>query len=283
MSDEITIYEANQRQKIGFLKSWIVMTKNVINSRELIFQLFKRDFIAIYKKSILGMAWIFLTPIIAIVSWVFMNMTGILKPGDVGIPYPAYVLISSLIWSLFLKFLEAATKTLTAGASYIMQVKYPHEALLFKQVAEQLANFILGFVLSLLVLLFFKVVPSWKIVFFPVVIIPIFLLAGGIGILVSVISAVALDVSKGVMFLAGLLMYITPVIYSPNPENQLLQTIIKWNPLTYLIGSVRDMIIYGKITHFDRYLISAFISLIIFLVAWRLFFVSEEKVIEKMY
>jgi lipopolysaccharide transport system permease protein len=83
-------------------------------------------------------------------------------------------------------------------------------------------------------------------------------------------------------FAMGLLMDITPVIYSDKVIDPLLQTIIKWNPLTYLIGAVRDSMIYGKIEHFDRFLISSGVSLLFFLVTWRLFYISEEKVIEKM-
>ena len=80
----------------------------------------------------------------------------------------------------------------------------------------------------------------------------------------------------------GLLMYVTPVIYSDKVDDPLLQTIIKWNPLTYLIGGARDAIIYGRIDNFDKFIYSSLIALVLFLFSWRLFYVSEEKVIEKM-
>ena len=234
------------------------------------------------KKSFLGVTWIFVAPVIGIVSWVFMNMTGILKPGDVGIPYPAYVLLSSSIWGLFMGFYGAATGTLGAGAGFIMQVKFPHEALLIKQTAQHLANYLLGFVMNIIVLLAFGVIPSWKIIFFPIMIIPLFFLGAGIGLVISVINVVAMDLTKGFNFVFSLLLYITPVIYSPKVENEFLRLIIKWNPLTYLIGTVRDIIIYGKIENFDRYIYSSAIAFVVFILAWRLFFVSEDKVIEKM-
>jgi hypothetical protein len=62
MNEEIfTTYEPNQRAKIGFFKIWMVMFRNIINSKELIWQLFRRDFLMAYKKSFLGMAWIFIS------------------------------------------------------------------------------------------------------------------------------------------------------------------------------------------------------------------------------
>jgi lipopolysaccharide transport system permease protein len=280
--DSVTIYEPNSRHRVGFFKIWLIMLRNIVLSRELIFQLFKRDFIAAYKKSLLGIGWIFIAPLVGIVSWVFMNATGILNPGDVGIPYPAYVLLSSSIWGLFMGFYTAAAGTLGAGSGFIMQVNYPHEALLVKQTAQQLADFVLSFVLNIGVLLAFKVIPAWQIVFFPILVLPLFLLGAGVGLVISVLSAVSSEIQKGFDIVLGLVIYITPVIYSPKYNNALLQKIIKWNPLTYLVGGVRDIVIYGRMDHVDRFLYSSLLAFVVFLFSWRLFFISEDKVIEKM-
>jgi lipopolysaccharide transport system permease protein len=280
--NKIVIYEPNQRARIGWIRTWIILTRNVIDSWELIIQLFKRDFLMSYKKSFLGMGWLIITPIMGILSWVFMNATGVLTPGDVGIPYPAYLLLSTSIFALFQSFYTGASGTLDAGKGFINQVKFAHDALLVKQLLQQIANFLISFVLTIIVLFIFKVYPSWMIILFPVLIIPMMLLGAGIGLISSVISVVASDIQKAIAFAMGLLMYVTPVIYSDKVDNQLLQTIIKWNPLTYLIGAVRDSMIYGRIEHFDRFIISSGISLLFFLVTWRLFYISEEKVIEKM-
>jgi ABC-type polysaccharide/polyol phosphate export permease len=56
----------------------------------------------------------------------------------------------------------------------------------------------------------------------------------------------------------------------------------KWNPLTYLVCSCRDIIIYGRLYHPTGYWLAAVISLLTFMVSWRLFYVSEDKVIERM-
>jgi len=278
----IVVYEPDSRQKVGFFKVWAIMFHNIIASRELIFQLFRRDFLMAYKKSFIGVGWIFISPIVGIISWVFMNYTGVLNPGDVGIPYPAYVLLGSSLWGLFMGFYGAAAGTLAAGAGFIDQVKFPHEALLFKQTAQHLAGFLINFMVTLVVLFLLGVVPSWRIAFFPIMILPLFFLAAGMGLVVSVIGVVATDLQKGFDFLLGMVLYITPIIYSPNVENHFLQSIIQWNPLTYLVGGVRDMIVYGRIEHIDRYIYASIFAMIVFVFSWRLFFVSEEKVIEKM-
>lgn len=277
-----TVYRPNQRHELGFFVTWVVMAKNVINSRELIWQLFKRDFLAGYKKSFIGFSWIFLSPVVAIISWVFMQKTGLLNPGDVGIPYPAYVLLGSSMWALFMGFYSSARGTLAAGSSFIMQVNYPHEALLFKQVAQELANFSISFGLNIAVLLFYGVELNWKSVLFPLVILPLFFLGGAIGLIASMISVVAFDVSKGMNMLMGLLLYITPIIYSPQVDNPLVKSVIRWNPLTYLVCSARDIIIYGRLYEPQGYAVCSALALLLFLFSWRLFYVSENKLIERM-
>ncbi len=258
------------------------MFKHSVSSWELIKQLFFRDFFAIYKKSFLGAGWVLVSPIIAVLTWVFMNFTGILHPGDVGIPYPAYVLLSVSIWGLFISFYQGASGTLSAGQGFIFQVKYPHESLLIKQIMEQLANFLITLVVNIIVLLIFHVVPSWKIILFPILILPMLFLGAGLGLFVSVLSVAATETKRIVDLIINNLIFITPVIYSQNVSSGILATIIRLNPLTYLVAAVRDTIIYGQLNNFDMFLWSSLLSLLVFLISLRFFFVSEEKVVERM-
>jgi lipopolysaccharide transport system permease protein len=281
-TEQITVYRPNQRHELGFFKTWAVMAKNVVNSRELVWQLFKRDFFGSYKKSFLGITWVFVAPVLGILSWVFLNLTGMLRPGEVGIPYPAYVLIGSSMWGLFMGFFNSARQTLSAGQSLVMQVNYAHEVLLFKQTAQQLANFSIAFFMNVLILIGFKVIPSWKIIFFPLVVLPLFFLGAGVGLITSMIAIVAVDISRVIIRIMGLMMFATPIIYSDKVNHALAQTIIKWNPLTYLVCSARDIIIYGRLYHAGGYAICSLLSFLLFMLSWRLFYVSEDRIIERM-
>ena len=277
-----TVYRPNQRHELGFFRTWIVMASHIIDARELIWQLFKRDFFASYKKSFIGISWIFISPIVGIISWVFLQKTGMLNPGELEIPYPAFVLVGTTMWGLFMGFFNSAKQTLSSGKALVMQVNYPHEALLFMQTAQHLANFLITFVMTIVVLMLFGVIPSWKMIFFPLVILPLFFLAAAIGLVVSMVSVLSIDFDKMVNVALGLMMWITPVIYSETVDNQLVQTLISWNPLTYLVCSARDIIIYGRLFDTTGYFICSGLSLILFMVAWRLFYVSEDKIIERM-
>lgn len=279
---KIMIYESNSREKIGLISSWILMVQNIISFREMIYVLFKRDFFASYKKSFLGITWLFISPIIGVLSWVFINATGILNPGEVGIPYPAYVILSTTIWGLFMGFYTAASGTISAGSGIINQVYYPHEILLVKQVAQHIATSIIAFSMNIIVLLMFGVIPSWKIIFLPIFVIPLLFLGAGIGLVVSVFTVVAPEIQRAIDLAMGMLIWITPVIYSSRFENKFIQAVIYWNPLTYLVGGTRDLIIYGTMNNASEYLWSTLLAFIIFLISWRIFFITEDKVIEKL-
>lgn len=258
------------------------MLKNIIQSRELIWQLFKRDFFASYKKSFIGITWIFLSPIIGIISWIFLNMTGMLHPGDVGIPYPAYVLVGSSMWGLFMGFFNSAKATLSSGKDLVFQVNYPHEVLLFKETAQHLANFLITLLINIIVLFALGVIPSWKIIFLPLITLPLFFLGASVGLIFSMVSIVAMDINRITEMGMGLLMYLTPIIYSSKVKSVLVQEIIKMNPLTYLVCSARDIIIYGRLYNTIGFIFCSLFSLLLFLISWRLFFVSENKIIERM-
>lgn len=270
------------RHELGLFATWAVMARNVWSARELIWQLFKRDFFAVYKKSFVGFAWVFLSPIVGIFSWIFLRSTGVLQPGDVGVPYPAFVLVGTSMWGLFMGLYEASSRTLESGKELIMQVNYPHEALLFKQVAHQLANFVIVFGVNIVILFFMGVIPSWLTLALPLVALPVFLLAAAMGLTMAMINVVATDIQRIVNVVMGFMMYLTPLIYSSEVSNPILQQVIKWNPLTYLVCSCRDIILFGRLYDVQGYAITSGISLAAFLFAWRLFYVSEDKVVERM-
>lgn len=280
--NQVVIYSPDAKRKENIFKIFLNIIRNVGSSRELILVLFKRDFLMAYKRSFIGIAWILISPVIGIVSWIFMNQTGVLNPGDVGIPYPAYVLISTSLWGLFIGFYNSSAGTLGAGAEFIMQVKYSHEALLFKQVAVHLANFTIAFILNILVLIIFGINPAGYIVLLPLLVLPMFFLGAAIGLIVSMVSVVASDLTNIFNILFGFVFYLTPIIYSSGSKSETLQKINEYNPLTYIVAGVRDLILFGRLDHLDRVLVVSFVSLILFILSLRLFYISEDRVVERM-
>lgn len=278
----VTVYTPDDRRNTGFVRMLLLVASHVYESRELIRRLFMRDFLARHRKSFLGIAWIVLGPVMGIVTWLFMNATGILRPGATDVPYPVYLLLGMSLWTLFMAFYSAAAETLGAGQGFILQVKYPHEALLVKQLLEPLATFAMAFVVNLFVLAIFRVAPSWQTVFLPFALLPLMFLGAGLGLFAGLVSIVAQEAKRVIDMVLALTMWITPIIYSSNVSHPWLETAMRWNPLTYLIGGARGLILNGTLGPTHEYLLVASGSLVVFVLSLRLFFLAEHRVIEKI-
>ncbi len=180
-------------------------------------------------------------------------------------------------------FYQSASDSLYTGMPFILDIKCPQEILLVKQTAQHLAGFLLGFAITIAVLFAFQIRPSWTIVFFPLAVLPLFFLGASIGMIAAILRVVMPDLKRWLDFGMQLLMFITPVIYSEKVESNLLQAIIKYNPLTYLIAGARDTLIHGRIEHFEAFALASFFSFAVFLLASRTMYLSEDKVIERMF
>jgi ABC-type polysaccharide/polyol phosphate export permease len=279
---EITVYQAGDRRKLSMFAFLKLMFKNLSDSRELIWVLFKRDFLMSYKRSFLGLTWLFVAPVFGIVSWLFMNATGLLNPGHVNVPYPVFVLMGTSIWTLFSGFYSSSSGTLSAGAGFIQQVKFSHEALLAKQTLQHLANFGINLIINIIVILAFRVSLSWGALLFPIIIVPLFCFGAGLGLIMSVVEVVALDLKKFFDMSFNLLPFATPVFYSENGRSALLATVIRYNPLTYIFNGIRDCVLFGRIEHVKVFSIVWICSVLFFCLAWRVFFATEDKVIERI-
>ncbi|MDA0990799.1 MAG: hypothetical protein O3A51_08615, partial [Verrucomicrobia bacterium] len=176
VSQHVTVFRANQRHELSMLQTWAVMCRNIWTARELIWQLFKRDFLAGYKKSFLGLTWMFVQPIMGIIPWVFAWKANLYSPGEMDIPFPVYILVGKSMWGVFTAFYQAASATMDAGKALFQQVNFPHDALLIKTTASSLPGLFFTMVTILVVMMAYGVVPSVWGLALPLVMLPLFFL-----------------------------------------------------------------------------------------------------------
>ncbi len=283
MHTGITVYEAHQRRRTGMLAAVCIMAADAVRCRELIWQLFRRDFFMQYKKSFLGLGWIVLSPLLGFASWVFMNAAGVLNPGTMDFPYPAFVIISTTLWGFFSNCVVAASRTLKAGQGFIDQVHYPHHTMLVKELLQAYANFLISFVFVSVLLLCFGVNLHALYWAAPVLVVPMLVFAAAIGLTASIITVVAMDIEKALGYLLGFLMFLTPVVYTAEDRTGIVKAILALNPMTYLHGCARDLIVFGRTAGADVFLGLTLSAFLLLLLSMKWFYVAEEKVIEKMF
>jgi lipopolysaccharide transport system permease protein len=282
-SEPVLRLTAGGRFDDGFLRPLSALVNSTLRNHDLIFLLVKQDLLSVNRKSMVGFAWIFITPLVGIISWVFLNHVSILRPGNVGIPYPAYVLAGTTMWGLFTGCISAGSATLSSTRHLLSYTHFPHEILVVVQLTVKAVYFSIALVVTLVILSLFGVAPSWGILLFPVVIMPLVLLAAAIGLFMALISVVSSDIDRLIMAGVGLLLYITPVIYNADTLPQgWIRFFVRCNPLTYLVCSSRDMLLFGRLYNPMGYLFSAVFALLLFTWVWRLFWLQERALIARV-
>jgi lipopolysaccharide transport system permease protein len=283
-NEKITIVKPNQRLEMSWVHVWITMVRNTWGSREMIGQLLKRDVMAQYKKSYIGVAWMLVAPIMAVLPWIFASSVKIYNPGELTVPLTVYLVVGRAMWGAFSGFYGNGTSALGAGGGLLTQVSFPHEAMLTKQFLHGMIGFSLTMVTCIVVMLVHRVFPPWQAIFFPLTLMPLFFLGASLGLIIGLVNKVAFDLSKVIDMFWGLLMWTTPLLYSDKIPSPVLQTVIKYNPLTYLVCSARDVLMHGHVynNEVQIYALCVLVSFVFFLISLRLFYVSEHKIVERM-
>ncbi|MBF0571583.1 MAG: ABC transporter permease [Candidatus Omnitrophica bacterium] len=274
----LRIYEPHKELKSG-IKIWIEMFQELFQFRELICRLFIRDFSAKYKQSLLGNLWSLVMPLAAIGTFVYLGRAGIINIQQTQMPYPLYALIGLSIWQIFATGLNSGANCLVGAGDLITKVSFPREVIIIASMAQSVLEFLVKFVLIVAFFLIFRFCPSWKIIFFPLMLLPLMFLTVGLSLILSLLNGVMRDTANVVSLLLMFLMFLTPVLY-PIPVNNHL--FFELNFLSPLINAPRDLIAFGHIRQPVLFFIASSLSILVFLVSWRIFHLAETKIPERL-
>ncbi len=262
--------------------SWRRISANIRTYSFFIRQLVKITFLEDFKRSHLGLLWLFILPIIAAVAWIALNGAGVIEPGDIGVPYPAFVLLSTAIWGFFIEIYRNTSSIFLSGGRMKLMASFPYEAFVAEKIIVHLVRFVIPFLINIIVLLLFGVRFTWTILLFPFSLIPLFLLGLSIGLIVSLFRVLLEDLAILIDQGMGFLMFFTPVVYSPDLKLGFLSKVIQVNPLTYLVGFSRDLLIKGTFYEPWTWAACSLFSMLAFLIAVYIFAVAEPRVIERL-
>lgn len=277
---DYNFYSPEKYLKLG-IKIWLEMFQELIKSRELIWRLFVRDFLAKYKQTVLGMLWAIIMPLVMVGTFVFLNKSGVLNIGKTDVPYPVFALVGLSIWQLFATGLTACTDSILRGGNMVIKVNFPKESLVIAALAQSVFEFLVRIGLLAVVFIIYKIMPSWTILLLPLVLIPLMLLTLGIGLLLALLNVLMRDIAYIVTLMTTFLLFLTPVLY-PAPSTGLFATLSIYNPLSALVAGPRDLVIYGYIREPLQFLVISLISLVIFLISWRIFHMVEIRMAERI-
>jgi len=281
MTETIATYEPDNSLKKGYLSIFSEIFNELKKNRWLTYQLFKRDFIAIYKQSFIGILWAFIVPLISVGTFIVLNRSGVFTIGNINVPYPIYAILGMAFWQLFSTGLIASSNSLVKAGSMIVKINFSKKSLVIASTGQSIVSFLIQFGLVGILFVYYRIAPSVAILLIPMVIIPIMLLTLGLGFILSLLNGIARDIGNILSVLVTFLMFLTPVLYA-KPTTGILAHITKYNPLYYLVSAPRDLVLMGTIPEWKGFLMASIISVIIFIVCLVTFHLTETRVTERI-
>lgn len=217
--------------------------KEVWRYRDLLQMFVRRDFVAVYKQTILGPIWFFLQPLFTTITFtiVFGNIAGISTD---GIPGPLFYMAGIVGWNYFAECLTTTSNTFIQNANIFGKVYFPRLIMPLSIVVSNLLKFGVQFILFLVLLAYFmltgaQIQPNWAAVLVPFLIILMAALGLGFGMLISAMTIKYRDLKFLITFGVQLAMYASPVIYPFSTLPEKYKLFILANPMTSIIETFR--------------------------------------------
>ncbi len=263
------------------LGAWREMAQELIDSRELTWRLFLRDFSARYRQSLLGYVWAFLPPLIMTATFTWLNRNNVLPVGETKLPYPVFVLLGTTIWQLFASGLTGATQALVGASALITKINFPREVLVLSAFMQALFEFFVRCFLLIAAFALYRIVPSPSLLLLPFALLPLCLFTIGLGYVLALINGVLRDAGQIITFLLTFWMFLTPVVYpAATTGSKAILNVV--NPVSPFVIAAQDLALRGSLSQPQNYLIGCIVSLIVFLLGWRLFHLTEPRIVERV-
>jgi lipopolysaccharide transport system permease protein len=247
----------------------------LVQYRDLIMLFVRRDFVSVYKQTILGPLWYLIQPLLTTVVFtvIFGNIAGL--PTD-GLPPFLFYLSGTVIWSYFAECLNKTSLVFITNAQLFGKVYFPRLAVPLSIIISNLLSFAIQFILFLAFTLFFflqgaEIQPNLMILLTPAMLLIMAGMGLGFGIIVSSLTTRYRDLRFLVSFGVQLWMYATPVIYPVSAVPEQLQPLIRLNPLTPIVESFRYAYLGAGTVSTPSLIYSGVFTLIVLLIGVLLF------------
>ena len=241
------------REKINYLIS---------NHSFMFYELVKRDFTKKYKRTILGMFWSILSPLImlSILAIIFGNFFGRDIPHFV-----IYLFTGQVIFNYFVESTNEGMRALIDNASIFTKINVPKYLFLFSKNVSALINFGIILCIYFVSILVSDLEFSWKFVMLVYPIACLILINLGIGFVLSAVFIFFRDTEYIYRLFTQIVMYGSAIFYDIKFLPEYLRYLFYCNPIFVCIDYFRSIVIFGNIPSLSLHLLLAIYSLGIFL------------------
>ncbi len=206
--------------------------------RELLYTLVEREIKIRYKQTAIGVSWVLLQPLIAMLIFTAIFGRMAKMPSD-GIWYPAFLLTALLPWAYFSQAIARSGTSLVASANLVTKVYFPRMLLPLSMVVSPLIDFALSMGLLFGLLVYAGIPLTWKVLTLPAFVLVAMLTATGVGLFVSATNVKYRDVGHAIPFVVQIWMFVSPIVYPVSLVPDRWKLLYGLNPMVGVIEGFR--------------------------------------------
>ena len=222
---------------------WEIDLKEIWRYRDLLFLLVKRDFISVYKQTILGPIWFFIQPLLITITFtVIFGQVAKISTG--GSPEILFYLTGITFWNYFSSCLTSTSNTFVSNASVFGKVYFPRLIVPLSVIISNLMKLGIQILLLLIVWVYYivnsnVVHPQIELLLMPFYLLVFALMGLGFGLIFSALTTKYRDLTFLIAFGVQLLMYASAVIFPASVVPLDKQWILFLNPLVSLMEAIK--------------------------------------------
>lgn len=255
--------------------------RDLLVSRGLAWSLTVRDFKALYRQSYAGYLWAVLPPLFASLTFILLQADQVVSFGNTGIPYPAFVLIGTILWQVFVDSLNNPMRVMQASRQMLTKINFPREALVLSAIQMSLINLLIRLLILVPALVWFRFPLHTSILLAPVGMLVLVLLGTTMGLFLATVGMLYQDIGKGVLLLTNLWMFLTPVVFS-GVRSGAMGLIMRLNPVTHILTTTRDWLTDTPPAFLPGFFVVTVLTFIGLVLAWLMYRLFLPRVIERL-
>ena len=212
--------------------------------RDLLMLLVRRDFVSVYKQTILGPLWFFIQPIFTSLTFTFI-FSDIANISTDGNPAILFYMGGITIWTYFSDCLTKTSNTFIANAGVFGKVYFPRLIVPLSVLVSNLIKFGIQLLIFLFIWIYYLINsstlhPHWELIWLlPLLVVMMAGLGLGFGVFISSLTTKYRDLTFLIGFGVQLLMYASSVVIPISSMSPKIQFIMLLNPLTSIIESFK--------------------------------------------
>ena len=253
--------------------------KDLYNYRELLKNNIKKDVGGKYKKSVLGVLWSFINPLLQIAVYALVFQV-ILKSNIEN--YTVYLCCGLIPWQYFSAVVIRGAATVVDNGNIIKKVYFPREILPISLVTSEGVNFLISTIIIIGFVVFGGVGLSLNILWYFVILLIQYIVSIGIALIVSSLTVYFRDLLHLLGICIQLLFYATPIVYATNAVPETLRWIVRINPMAYLIEAYRNIFYNKTAPEYKGLLIALAMGIILCFIGYLIFVKLEKRFAEEL-